>query len=179
MDTQEQTVKTITVGSLGYQYRVVSERHGQYVTLSLTTGGDLVVSLTPEGEQELADRLEQRAYDEQRNYKWIFNDDQILGELCEDLQGNGIGYTSNLDSWGHMTSSPAFSDDYTYVDESEVEEDEPYGHVANRLWIIPDYALYPTTLERLQTGRLVFKWWGGYIPKDAGVPEMPEPMRLW
>ncbi|MGZ6347983.1 MAG: hypothetical protein ACXWP0_01175 [Ktedonobacterales bacterium] len=168
MDTQEQNVKTITVGSLGYQYDVVSERHGQNVTLSLTTKGNLVVSLTPEGEQELADRLEQRAQDEARNYKYIFNDEEILGELCEDLQGNGIGYTSSLDAWGHMTESAGFSDDYTVEDDGTI--------VADRVWWMPDYMLYPTTLDRLMTGKLVFEWGGEYVD---GKPSKPNPMRIW
>lgn len=124
-----------------------TRREGKYIVLELRKDGSLKIKLTDAGREALPDarkRYEGQAY----------GDEYALAELMGDeFLGNGWDFTPTLDEWGHMTEAPGLSDDLTIDDDGSLP-DEPY-----RLWFLDDYALYPTLLDRLAAGTLVFTFW--------------------
>jgi len=114
--------------------------HGQYVHLDVLPNGDLRVSMTEDGIQDLADI---HLMHPERN------EDRFLIELMEDITCNSdlmfLGDISALDG-GHMSQSPVIVEGWRCNDEEEPDYvDESYVHYLtnddSRVWYWNDYAI--------------------------------------
>ena len=111
----------------------------QYVDFT-KKNGNLVVTLTPEGKQEIADAI--------ADSKNIGSDDFML-ELFEYELCNGWGVV-NPEDVGALTDSPLFSDETVFDEDGDFES-------VGRIYWFPNYQIESPVETLYEKGEVIFE----------------------
>lgn len=120
-----------------------------YLSFEVLPNGDLKITLTPEGKEELQERVES---DTEEELRFSVNSDMLWWDFIESHSTNGSYEMVRPEHIGALTDAPIIG-----LGMVQQEEGDPFADEETKVWWYPNYMISDPLEVLLKHGEVIFQ----------------------